>query len=72
MVCCHYFSEICRKHEKRVKSCLVAHVSFCLFKTLLKTYAGNIYLFKVNNRSTEKGCEICSKLTTIKTPETLP
>ena len=28
----------------------------------------NIYLFKVNNRSTRKKCEICSKLT-IKTPE---
>ena len=23
----------------------------------------NIYLFKVNNRNTRKGCEICSKLT---------
>ena len=28
----------------------------------------NIYLFKVNNRDTRKGCEICSKLT-IKTLE---
>ena len=28
----------------------------------------NTYLFKVNNRKTEKSCEICSKLT-IKTPE---
>ena len=28
----------------------------------------NIYLFKVNNRNTRKGCETCSKLT-IKTPE---
>ena len=28
----------------------------------------NIYLFKVNNRDTNKSCEICSKLT-IKTPE---
>ena len=27
-----------------------------------------IYLFKVNNRSSRKMCEICSKLT-IKTPE---
>ena len=27
-----------------------------------------IYLFKVNNKNTRKGCEICSKLT-IKTPE---
>ena len=27
-----------------------------------------IYLFQVNNRSTKKKCEICSKLT-IKTPE---
>ena len=28
----------------------------------------NIYLFKVYNRNTRKGCGICSKLTT-KTPE---
>ena len=28
----------------------------------------NIYLFKVNNRSTRKRCEICSKIT-VKTPE---
>ena len=28
----------------------------------------NIYLFKVNNRNTRKGSEICSKLT-LKTPE---
>ena len=31
-------------------------------------YPANIYLFKVNNRSTGKRCEICSKLT-IKTQE---
>ena len=30
-------------------------------------YTANIYLFKVNNRNTRKGCEICSKL--IKIPE---
>ena len=30
-------------------------------------YPANIYLFKVNNRSTRKGSEICSKLV-IKTP----
>ena len=29
---------------------------------------GNIYLFKVDNRDTRKGYEICSKLT-VKTPE---
>ena len=29
---------------------------------------GNIYLFKVNNRNTRKGCELCSNLA-IKTPE---
>ena len=29
----------------------------------------SIYLSKLNNRSTRKRCEICSKLTTIKTPE---
>ena len=27
------------------------------------TFPGNIYLFKVNNRSTRKRFEICSKLT---------
>ena len=26
-------------------------------------FPANIYLFKVNNRNTRKGCEICSKLT---------
>ena len=31
-------------------------------------YSANIYLFKVNNRNTRKGCEVCSKLT-IKTSE---
>ena len=31
----------------------------------------NIYLFNVNNRSTRKRCEICSKLT-IKIPERRP
>ena len=31
-------------------------------------YPANIYLFKVNNMSTKKMCDICSKLT-IKTPE---
>ena len=31
-------------------------------------YLANIYLFKVNNRSTRKRCEICSELT-VKTPE---
>ena len=31
-------------------------------------YQGNIYMFKVSNRSTRKMCEICFKLT-IKTPE---
>ena len=31
-------------------------------------FTANIYLFKVNNRSTRKRCEICSKFT-IKTPE---
>ena len=32
------------------------------------SFPGNIYLFKVNNRNTRRGCEICSNLT-IKTPE---
>ena len=34
-------------------------------------YPANICLFKVNNRSNRKKCEICSKLT-IKTPERRP
>ena len=34
----------------------------------LRSFPDNIYLFKVNNRSTRKRCEICSKLT-IKAPE---
>ena len=38
----------------------------CLFD--LCHHSANIYLFKVNNRSTQKRCEICSELT-IKTPE---
>ena len=33
-------------------------------------FPGNIYLYKANNRSTRKKCEMCSKLT-IKTPERL-
>ena len=32
------------------------------------TYPANIYLFKVNNRNTKKGCETCSRVT-IKIPE---
>ena len=31
-------------------------------------YQGNVYLFKVNNRTTSKRCKISSKLT-IKTPK---
>ena len=30
-------------------------------------FPASIYLFKVNNKNTKKGCKICSKLT--KTPE---
>ena len=38
------------------------------FSKYWTVYAANIYLFQVNNKSTRKRCEICSKLT-IKTPE---
>ena len=34
----------------------------------MSKYPANIYMFQVNNRSTRKKCEICSKLT-IKAPE---
>ena len=37
-------------------------------KEIFTKNPANIYLFNVNNRSTRKRCEICSKLT-IKTPE---
>ena len=38
---------------------------------IISCNSANIYLFKVNNRSTRKRCEICSKLTikTINTPK---
>ena len=39
-----------------------------VYPSLKCMYPANIYLFKVNNRSTRKSCEICSKLTT-ETPE---
>ena len=39
-------------------------VSYLVFESFVL----NIYLFKINNRSTRKRCEICSKLT-IKTSE---
>ena len=40
-----------------------------LFAKIVKFfYATNLYMFKVNDRSTRKRCEICLKLT-IKTPE---
>ena len=38
---------------------------FCIYSS---KYTANIYLFKFNNRSTKKSCEIRSELT-IKTPE---
>ena len=37
----------------------------------MNSFPANIYLFKVNNRTTKKWGEICSKLT-IKTPERRP
>ena len=42
--------------------------SYCWNITKKSAYLGNIYLFKVSNRSTRKKCEICPKLT-IKTLE---
>ena len=33
------------------------------------SYPANIHLFNVKNRNTRKTCEICSKLSSIKTPE---
>lgn len=33
-----------------------------------KLFGANFYILKVDNRKTEKNCEICSK-STIKTPE---
>ena len=41
----------------------------CWSKAQMTLNPANIYFFKVNNRSTRKRCEICSKLTMIKTPE---
>ena len=42
--------------------------STCWFAGGKSTHPANIYLLKVNNRSTRKRCEICSKLT-IKLPK---
>ena len=44
------------------------HVSKQCYQGAKRPFRANIYLFKVNNRNTRKGCEICSKLT-MKTPE---
>ena len=41
---------------------------FVLLEISAKSFPEDIYLFKVNNRSNRKMCEIYSKLT-IKTPE---
>ena len=49
----------------KVRFCLLLLANCCVLPT---RYPDNIYLFKVNNRSTRKRCEICSKLT-IETPE---
>ena len=38
-------------------------IVFRLSATSFIASLANIYLFKVNNRSTRKRCEICSKLT---------
>ena len=49
---------------------LVLLLNIGKLKSLMQTFGSpaNIYLFKVNNRSTRKRCEICSK-STIKTSE---
>ena len=39
-----------------------------IFVTVIREFPISIYFFKINNRSTRKKSEICSKLT-IKTPE---
>ena len=49
-------------------SCKIYPCLFILSCNELELFPVNIYLFKVNNRSTRKRCEICSKLA-IKTPE---
>ena len=49
----------------KVRFCLLLLANCCVLPT---RYPDNIYLFKVNNRSTRKRCEICSKLT-IEIPE---
>ena len=63
-------------HAQRILCALPALVALrhlrapCAFVPLcfsLVIFPANIYLFKVNNRSTRKRCEICLKLT-IKTP----
>ena len=60
-------------HLKKTRSCndaLVLLLNIGKLKSLMQTFGSpaNIYLFKVNNRSTRKRCEICSK-STIKTSE---
>ena len=52
--------------RQRQNASMISFIGLQLTITL--TQAGNINLFKVNNRNTRKKFEICSKLT-IKTPE---
>ena len=52
-----------------LKSAMLLSFVFPLITLIsIRHYLANIYLFKVNNRSTRKRCETCSRLT-IKTPE---
>ena len=67
----HFFKlmKVIEKHEK-VISCIIYYISCMIFheSNFYQQNPANIYLFKVNDRKTEKMCEICSK-STIKTPD---
>ena len=49
---------------RRIKSNIY---NMIFYKNSDRLVSVNIYLFKVNNRNSKKGCEICSNLA-IKTP----
>ena len=48
--------------------CFIDYLIICVLKKTMKIELSPSYLFKINNRNTRKGWEICSKLT-LKTPE---
>ena len=63
------FSNVCIVDFEQVNICwLSTEALIHIINHLGDLVPANIYLFKVNNRSTRKRCEICSKFT-IKTPE---